>query len=376
MKKLINLMLIAIASLAVACHKDAAYTTLQPVKFNPDGITASTNSITLSANTDATDVLKLTWTAAVYPSKKAVKYKVQIDVATDTASWANAQSDSIGTDVLTATFTGAQVNSWALALGIPANETGNLIFRVQAFSDRFVYSKPVVVAVTTYMHLFVAPPAQPSLGFPVLYVPGDYQGWAPATAPTLAAPTAGIYKTGSGDLYEGFVYVPAGGTDEYKFTNAPDFTDIAYGDSGTPNLLSASGGNLKFPGPGFYEVSVNTTTLAYNLTPEAWAIIGDATPNGWDTETPMTYDPAYHAWKVTLNLIHNGSFKFRANNAWHIDFGILSSTGQIYFADNPILGGDGAKGGLDNMTVPEDGNYTIYLDLSDPNTYRYYLDKH
>ena len=375
MKKLINFTLIAIASLAVACHKDAAYTTLQPVKFDGN-LTASATSVALSANTDATDVLKLTWTAAVYPSKLAVKYVVQIDVPTDTATWANAKIDSVGTDKLTATFNGADVNSWALALGIPGNETGSLIFRVRAFSDRNVYSKPVVVSVSTYVHIFVAPPPPASLGYPVFYLPGDYQGWQPPVAPTAAAPTAGVYKTGG--VYEGFIYEPAGGTYQFKFTNAPDWTHINYGDSGTAGLLTTDGAaaGMTLPGPGFYEVSADPTTLKWTATLETWAIIGDATPNGWDKETEMTYDPAYHAWKVTLNLVHAGSFKFRANNAWNIDFGIDSSTGRIYFADNPIFGGGGAKGSLDNLTVPADGNYTIYLDLSDPNAYRYYLDKH
>jgi len=375
MKKLINLTLIAMACLAVACHKDAAYTKLQPVVFNA-GLTSSANSVTLNGNTDSTNVITLKWAAAVYPAHLAVKYVVQIDVATDTALWTNAKTATVGTDVLTKTFKGADINSWALALGIPPNETGNLVFRVQAFEDRFAYSKPVVVSVTTYQHIFVAPPPPASLGYPVFYLPGDYQGWSPSTAGTAAAPTDGVYKTGG--VYEGFMYVPAGGTNQFKFTSAPDWNHINYGDSGTAGLLTTDGAaaGMTLPGPGFYEVSANPTTLAWTATLETWAIIGDATPNGWGTETPMTYDPAYHAWKVTLNLIHNGSFKFRANNAWNIDFGIETATGRLYFADNPIFGGGGAKGGLDNLTVPEDGNYTIYLDLSDPNTYRYYLDKH
>lgn len=375
MKKLINFTLIAMASLAVACHKDAAYTTLQPVKFNAT-VTASTNTVALSANTDSTDVLTLKWTAAVYPAKLAVKYVVQIDVPTDTALWTNAKTATVGTDVLTKTFKGADINSWALALGIPGNETGNLVFRVQAFEDRYAYSKPVVVSVSTYVHLFVPPPPPASLGYPVLYLPGDYQGWSPGTAGTVAAPADGVYKTGG--VYEGFIYEPAGGTYHFKFTSAPDWNHINYGDGGTAGTLSTDGlaGDLVLPGAGFYELSANTTTLTWTATPITWAIIGDATPNGWGTETPMTYDVANHVWKITLNLIKAGSFKFRANNAWNIDFGIDPTDNRIYYADNPIFGGGGSKGGLNNLSVTEDGNYTVYLDLSNPNAYYYYLEKH
>ena len=218
------------ASLAFACHKDAAYTTLQPVKFNAT-VTSSASAVTLNANTDSTDVITLKWTAAVYPAKLAVKYVVQIDVPTDTALWTNAKTATVGTDVLTKTFKGADINSWALALGIPGNETGNLVFRVQAFEDRFAYSKPVVVSVLTYVHLFVPPPPPASLGYPVLYLPGDYQGWSPPTAGTVAAPANGVYKTGG--VYEGFIYEPAGGTYQFKFTSAPDWNHINYGDAGT-----------------------------------------------------------------------------------------------------------------------------------------------
>lgn len=375
MKRFINFALIAIVSLAVACHKDVLPTTMQPVKFNSN-VTASTSSVALTSNTDSTDVLTLKWTEATYPTKLKVTYSIQVDVPTDTATWANAKTSLAGVDVLTKAIKGADLNKWALALGIPGNETGKLVFRIQAYQDRNAYSKPVTVDVSTYVHLFVAPPPPASLGYPTLYLPGDYQGWSPPTAGTVAAPTAGVYKTGG--VYEGFIYIPAGGTNQFKFTSDPDWNHINYGDSGTPGVLTTDGAaaGMTLPGPGFYELSANTTTLTYTATPITWAIIGDATPSGWDNETPMTYDPAYHAWKVTINLIKNGSFKFRANNAWNIDFGIDKATGRLYYADNPIFGGGGAKGGLDNLTVPEDGNYTVYLDLSDPNTYRYYLDKH
>jgi starch-binding outer membrane protein SusE/F len=375
MKKLINFILIATACLAVACHKDAVLTTMQPVKFNST-VTASTNMVTLTANTDSTNELTLNWTKAVYPVQLKVTYTVQIDVPTDTALWSNAKTALVGADVLTKTFKGADLNSWAIALGIPGNDTGKLVFRIQAYQDRNAYSKPVVVGVSTYVHLFVPPPPPASLGYPVLYLPGDYQGWSPGTAPTAAAPVTGVYKTGG--IYEGYIYEPAGGTYQFKFTNAPDWNHINYGDSGTAGLLTTDGtaAGMTLPGPGFYELSANTTTLAWTATPITWAIIGDATPNGWNTETPMTYDPANHVWKVTLNLVTAGSFKFRANNAWNIDFGIDPTDNRIYYADNPIFGGGGSRANLNNLTVPADGNYTVYLDLSNPNAYFYYLEKH
>jgi len=66
-------------------------------------------------------------------------------------------------------------------------------------------------------------------------------------------------------------------------------------------------------------------------------------------------------------MLKAGSFKFRANNAWVIDFGINGTTNRIQYADNPIFGSNP----INNMTVPADGSYTITLYLGDPNDYYY-----
>lgn len=368
MKKLINFTIMAICCLAIACHKDAQLTRMQPVKFNST-VTASTNMVTLSANTDSTDVLTLKWSAAQYPVQLKVTYTVQIDVPTDTATWANAKTTAVGADILTKTIKGGDLNSWALALGIGGNDTGKLVFRIQSYQDRNAYSKPVVVSVATYVHLFVPPPPPASLSLPVLYLPGFYQSWSPGTAGTVAAEQPGIY--------EGYIYMPVS-TDpsayHFKFTSAPDWGHINYGDAGGGKLSTdGSAGDLVLPGPGFYELVANTTTLTWSYTAITWSIIGDATPGGWSNDTEMTYDPKLKVWKVTADMKASGSYKFRANNAWSIDFGLDASSGRIAYADNPAYPYNGS---IQNLTVAADGNYTIYLDLNNPNSYYYYLEKH
>jgi len=125
---------------------------------------------------------------------------------------------------------------------------------------------------------------------------------------------------------------------------------------------------MTLPGAGEYEVSANPVTLAWSYQLTTWAIIGDATPNGWSNETEMTLNPADNSWSITLPMVTAGSFKFRANNAWALDFGISPADNQIYYADNPIFG---SRTGLNNMTVPADGAYKITLFLGDPNNYHY-----
>ncbi|WP_210519324.1 SusE domain-containing protein [Hymenobacter terricola] len=97
-----------------------------------------------------------------------------------------------------------------------------------------------------------------------------------------------------------------------------------------------------------------TPYQAQTLPADVWAIIGSATPGGWNTETPMTYDFCSRVWKTTIAL--NGAagsneFKFRANNAWTLN-----------------LGDGGAGGALDangaNLTVPTAGNYSVVLNTN------------
>jgi len=122
------------------------------------------------------------------------------------------------------------------------------------------------------------------------------------------------------------------------------------------------------PGPGLYEVSANPVTLAWTYTLTTWAIIGDATPVGsFNSETEMTFVPSKMAYTIKINMKQAGSFKFRANNAWVIDFGVNPTTNRIQYADNPIFGSNP----INNMSVPADGTYVITLYLGDPNNYYY-----
>jgi hypothetical protein len=95
-------------------------------------------------------------------------------------------------------------------------------------------------------------------------------------------------------------------------------------------------------------------------------IIGPATPGGWNSSTAMTYLGNYK-WTITLNLVGNNPLKFRANDAWDINYGPASDTliGTLQF-NNP-----GA------ITIPSDGNYTVTIDMSQAtaNGYTYTIVK-
>lgn len=357
MKKYIYLSIIAVCCIVNACKKDAQLTVLKTVGFD-SSLKASTNAVMLSAANDTTAVVTFSWPAVVYPIKAAVTYTLQVDLPSDTvgtAAWANATSVAIGNDVLSKSYKGKDLNVLALAMGLKDGAAGSLVFRVQAYQDQYAYTKAVAVTVTPYIAMSV---------YPLLYVPGDYQGWMPATAPGIAALQPKIY--------EGYVNFPAGGTDHFKFTSAPDWNHINYGDGGSGKLsLDGLAGDLVGPGAGYVQLSANLNTNTWTAVQTTWSILGDASPGGWTTDTQLAYDATNQVWTVTANMLATGSFKFRANNAWSIDFGV-DAKGNLAYADSPVYGYNAA---VNNITVPVSGNYTITLDLHNPSNYNYKLKK-
>jgi len=193
-------------------------------------------------------------------------------------------------------------------------------------------------------------------------VPGNHQGWNPATAPLLAASVLGQTD------YEGFVWLDG----EFKFI-APDgngdfnWGNLDWGDASGVNgsytqvLTADNEGNIG-ASAGYYLVKADTEALTYSIELTNWGVIGNATPTGWDSDTDMVYDPVANTWSVTLDLTAqpapDNGIKFRANDAWDLNIGDTDADGTMEF-------------GGQNIGIPADGNYTITLDLSNPRAYTY-----
>ncbi len=207
----------------------------------------------------------------------------------------------------------------------------------------------------------------PAGSFPQkLYVPGAYQNWKPDSAPVINP------VPGSPGLYEGYVNMAGAGAQRFKLTDAPDWMHTNYGDGGSGKLnpdgkaegLSAADG-------GYYEVTADLNKNTWTATKTTWGIIGDSTPGGWNTDTALTYDATKQVWAGAVALKQSGSFKFRANGAWKIDFGI-DDAGNLQYADNAFFTYNPK---LKQLTVPVDGNYTITLDLHVSGNYTYSVIK-
>jgi hypothetical protein len=76
----------------------------------------------------------------------------------------------------------------------------------------------------------------------------------------------------------------------------------------------------------------------------------------------MTFDKATNLWTITVALVGGQEIKFRANDAWTLNYG-----------------DDGANGVLDeggaNIAIAESGTYLVTLDLSKSRAYTYSIVK-
>jgi len=187
--------------------------------------------------------------------------------------------------------------------------------------------------------------------YPVIYVPGGYQGWSPATANQLASKN-------NDNTYEGYVYFPAD-QKEFKITLGPDWNNNL-GDDGANGSLEPNGANLSVPEAGFYKFNVDLTALTYTLLKTEWGLIGSATADGWNSDQNMSYDAAAGTWNIIVNLVA-GEVKFRANDDWGLNYGDDGA--------NALL-----EAGGQNIAIPGPGTYTIKLYLDKPD-YTYSIDR-
>lgn len=197
----------------------------------------------------------------------------------------------------------------------------------------------------------------------LLWVPGGYQGWTPASAATLGSPK-------NDGNYDGYINIPAGGTYQFKFTGEADWSGAIYGDTaanGQSGVLKLGGGNnLQVPGAGYYEISANTTAGTWKATATTWSLIGSFAASGWSNDVNMTYNSGSNSWTGTITTATGDQFKFRANHAWAINLGDAggNAVGSLSYGGNNI--GDPTK----NFSVPA-GTHTITLYLGNPGYYSY-----
>ena len=139
-----------------------------------------------------------------------------------------------------------------------------------------------------------------------LYMSGDANGWS------FGNP---LYSAAGDGKYTGFMYLNQNG---FKFATQQDWNGTDYGTG-----LVEKGSNIVMTEPaGFYKVDVDLTSQALTYTAiNRVGVIGSATAGGWDSDQAMTYNATEKCWEIKGITLTEGEMKFRANNAWELDWG-------------------------------------------------------
>lgn len=229
--------------LLASCKKDEtkAYSSLGTAGT----LTASTTSPALSKPNGENVALTFNWGATpVTGSAGTVTYTIQVDK--------KGNNFKLPREIAAAGTTTAvkviDLNKALLNLSLAENVSTQVEVRLKstiAANVDAVYSNVVTLTVTPYSLISY------------VYVPGGYQGWNPATAPTLASAT-------SNGIYDGAVTVATTVTDfGFKIAPEPNW-NVSYG--GAAGVLSTSGANLAFPSAGTYKLHVDMNALTYTIT--------------------------------------------------------------------------------------------------------------
>lgn len=375
MKKLTFLLLGLIAFAFTSCSDDDPSINVYPgekITTLPvlEALPAPAQYVVQENVNEATVAGTFKWAPAVLEYDGAVAYYIQIAPAgSDFSNAVNVFSESVSTTSKSFTFGDlnsalTRLNATLIANGKKSLGFGTLaevdvrVKAIAAKSQAIGYSLTQLMKINAYEKIVIE--------LPLLWIPGGYQAasgygsdWKPEVGPTLAASAPG--KTD----FEGYVYFA--GASEFLLTPASNF-DNKYSKGATAGTLLYNGSdNLAIDAPGYYKIKADTdpAKLTYSTTKLTWGVVGNATPGGWDADTPMTYNPTTKKWTVTVALTTQSApdngMKFRANNDWGFNFGDTGADGKL------------EDGGTNIGTVA--GTYLITLDLSNPRNYTYTMVK-
>ena len=330
---------------------------------DPSVLTATASSVTAALNSAADKALDFLWTASFPGYQGFTTYTLQYDSAGK--GFVSAKEITIDpAKPFFKTMTQGDINTTALNSGFAGGETGTVEYRVKSTTalGAVVYSNIFLVTIKSY--------------FPIvrLYMPGSYQtatgngdDWTPDNAPELIRDVRpGVLN----NMYYTYIYLPA--NTEFKITQGRSW-DKNFGGTGG-NLAAGSPDNLKVSAAGFYRVSVNRTTLKYDIREGRMGFVGGATGAGW---TPPNVFPNYALGNAGTNLfvgltdLASGGWKLIDNDQWNNGSNTVDETRSYGTA-----GGDGGTlevNGANFSDVSPAGRYRVIWDGRDRDNIKYHI---
>lgn len=328
-------------------------------------LSSTQTSVTLAMATAGDPSLTFNWTRSFNGYTGNITYVLQYDSANK--NFVAPVEIPIGVNLLTKGMTQAEMNATALNSGIPGGNSGRVEYRIKATTAQgaVAFSNRVFVTIQSYV---------PILRF---YLPGSYQAaggygndWTPGTAPELVRD---LRSSVFNDMYYIYIYLPANA--EFKVTQGRSW-DVNYGGTGG-NLVPGSPNNLKVTTAGVYRVSINRTTLKYDIREGRMGFIGDGAGVGWDAATVF---PTHAMGAPATNLfvgLHNfttagGQWKMIDGSAWNSGSNLTDET-RSYGANGPSGTTMEVNGSNNFPAVPGNGRYRVIWDGRNVDDIKYHM---
>lgn len=353
--------LIAVVSLSAACTTDLEQVQILPL----DQVTAPVledlafEEIVITSK-NMGEKVSFAWSKADFGAQAVVSYSLAAR---------NAGNEVLisSTADLTMEVTYEAINS-AMALAVKDGGLGLVpeiaadveLYIVAAVGNQRVESNAFTVSIT---------PTSAEKVYPMIYMPGSYQGWNPADAATKFQV---LYEFAGGGVFEGIADFGASNDTarEWKFTKEANW-DFDWGvkkdeaqeaEAAELTLINNKGGdrdNIKaYTAKRFYHFTLDTNSgvLKHNYSFDQVGVVGAFT--GWadGQDKVMEFNAAKRRFWVDIENF-SGEFKFRTDGSWTKNWG---------------GGAFGEEG--ENLNCAEAGNYRVYLYLSNSAEMMYELN--
>lgn len=325
--------------------------------FTVYGPLSSTQNVELDPASTSNNLVFRWQKSTPTTAANAVKYKLQIVKETDVFGAPfiiDIASDNGGLDT-TKTFSHKAFSDSLIARGYTdLGVIAQLKWRVVATSGSF--SLPSNFSNVLYIAREVK-----------MYMVGAFQGWNPANGIRMIPDTRpGLLN----NMFWTYIYLPAG---EFKFLQGQAWGLPDYGDGGGGNL-SPGGGNINIGTAGVYRVSMNKSTLKFNIMAGRMGFVGGATAAGWDPPTTFTLASTQMKFEGTNQFfgVHTftaNGWKLIDNNAWNSGSNAVDES-RSYGS----TGGNNAKLEVNGSNFPDittAGTYRVIFDGSDIKNVKY-----
>ena len=350
----------AALGMIAGCYKPEMIQVSSPEDVVAPVLAAVEGPIEITAENMANGSVEFKWSLADYGVKTEVSYAIEVANASAKATVASGvtadttamQANELSTKVAYEDLNQILFNDLKLADGVAEEVSFTVVASVGEYPKVYSNSVKASVKVTAAEKVY-----------PMIYMPGSYQGWDPAGAATKFQV---LYDFAGNGVFEGIADFGQANDEgrAWKFTRQPNW-DFDWGipEGETPDAEAAevtlhnndNGGrsDIKiYTVNRYYHFSMDTNTglLKKNFAFDQIGVIGSF--NSWAGDVVMEFNAAKKRFYADVEFAEDGQFKLRANADWAMNWG-ADAFGVS------VSNGDG------NLEAKA-GNYRVYAYMSNP----------